>query len=78
MRRVVNHIVSDMFPIERSDYLKTYLLEQQEIERLKWLESEKAGHDIGHYRAHWLWLTRHRAAWVSGVRQSQNAETHSQ
>ncbi len=65
-----------MFPIEQSSLLKQHLLEEEQVQLLKWLESEKVGHDIGIYRARWLWLTRHRAAWVSGLH--QNAETHSQ
>lgn len=42
--------------------------EEAEIARLKWLESEKRGHDIGIYYAEWLWLTRHRAAWLAAIR----------
>lgn len=66
-----------MFPIEQSSMLKTHLLECEQIDKLKWLESEKAGYDVGIYRARWLWLTRHRAAWVSGLAH-QSTETHSQ
>ena len=34
-----------------------------EIERHKWLESEKAGHDIGGNRAAIDWLNRHYDKW---------------
>ena len=68
--------MSDMFPIERSSLYLTHLAEEQELAKLKWIESEKAGYDIGIYRARWLWLTRHRAAWVSGQRhQNRGAQS---
>ena len=34
-----------------------------EIERHKWLESEKAGRDIGRNRAALDWLQRHYEGW---------------
>lgn len=34
-----------------------------EIERHKWIESEKAGHDIGGNRAALDWLERHYDKW---------------
>jgi hypothetical protein len=35
----------------------------REIERHKWLESEKAGHDIGGNRAAMDWLEHHYDQW---------------
>ena len=35
----------------------------REIERHKWIESEKAGHDIGGNRAALDWLRRHYEHW---------------
>jgi len=35
----------------------------REIERHKWLESEKVGHDIGGNRAALDWLERHYEQW---------------
>jgi len=43
--------------------------EQREIFRHKWLESEKAGKDIGFEEALTSWITQHRSDWVSGGRE---------
>ena len=43
--------------------------EQREIFRHKWLESEKAGKDIGFEEALTSWITQHRNDWVSGGRE---------
>jgi hypothetical protein len=40
-----------------------FLAEREEILRHKWIESEKAGHDIGFERALLDWTIRHRSAW---------------
>ncbi len=37
--------------------------QQEEIEKYKWIESEKAGNDIGWERAAREWLDRHFPAW---------------
>ncbi len=58
------------FPLHKSRYYAFYLLEREEIERLKWIESEKAGHDIGYDRAHFLWMFRHRHLWMESVKES--------
>jgi hypothetical protein len=39
--------------------------------RHKWIESEKAGHDIGFERALTDWIIKHRATWRK-TRQSSN------
>ena len=36
----------------------------KEIERYKWIESEKAGCDIGMEKATEEWLALHKAAWL--------------
>ena len=52
-----------------NDLLKNSLLyrefqaEREEILRHKWIESEKAGHDIGFERALTDWIIKHRASW---------------
>lgn len=67
-----------MFWVKESTELDR--LEIAEIERLKWLESERRGHDIGQYYAEWLWLTRHRAGWLASVtgQAHQHSGTHVQ
>lgn len=37
--------------------------EREEILRHKWIESEKAGHDIGFERALTDWILKHRSKW---------------
>jgi hypothetical protein len=40
-----------------------FLAEQEEIQRLKWLASEREGQDIGFEQALNEWAINHRAAW---------------
>ncbi|MDZ4404158.1 hypothetical protein [Prosthecobacter sp.] len=40
-----------------------FLAEQEEIQRLKWLASEREGHDIGFEFALNEWARNHRAEW---------------
>jgi hypothetical protein len=56
-------------PVTSNDLLKNSSLyrefqaEREEILRHKWIESEKAGYDIGFERALTDWILRHRARW---------------
>ena len=36
---------------------------KREIQRHKWIESEKAGHDIGFEKALLDWIVKHRSSW---------------
>lgn len=40
-----------------------FLAEREEILKLKWIESEKAGKDIGFDRALMIWVRKHRGYW---------------
>ena len=40
-----------------------FLAEREEIMKHKWIESQKAGYDIGFERALVDWTIHHRAAW---------------
>jgi hypothetical protein len=40
-----------------------FLAEQEEIQRLKWLASEREGHDMGFEFALTEWARNHRAEW---------------
>src|SRR5271163_988769 len=53
--------VSDL--VKNSVLYKEFLAEREEILRHKWLESEKAGHDIGFEKALLDWIVKHRSAW---------------
>lgn len=48
---------------EKSSLYKEFLAEREEILRHKWIESEKAGHDIGFERALLDWIRNHRDKW---------------
>src|SRR4051812_8787727 len=49
--------------VESSRRAKMFARERDEILRHKWIESEKAGVDIGFERALLGWVIRHRSAW---------------
>lgn len=57
----VNAIANDL--LKNSSLYKEFQAEREEILRHKWIESEKAGHDIGFERALTDWIIRHRSAW---------------
>ena len=44
-----------------------YMLEQQEIDKLKWIESEKEGRDIGKNKAVFLWTKHYRKNWIKNL-----------
>lgn len=48
---------------QRSSLYQEFLAEREEILRHKWLESEKAGYDIGFERALMDWIKNHREKW---------------
>ena len=49
--------------LEKSSLNQQYLAEREEVLRHKWLESERAGRDIGFERALMDWILNHRAKW---------------
>ncbi len=49
--------------VKNSSLYKEFLAEREEILRHKWIESEKAGHDIGFEHALLDWIMNHRARW---------------
>jgi hypothetical protein len=58
-----------MAAVQGSDRLKEfsvyqeYLAEREEILKHKWLESEKAGRDLGFEWALTDWVVKHRTGW---------------
>ncbi len=56
------------FPAHMSSYLQFLKAEHEEIMKTKWVESERAGHDVGLDYAVWCWSMRHRAAWIEGLK----------
>ncbi len=49
--------------VRNSMLYREFLAEREEILRHKWIESEKAGHDIGFEKALLYWVMRHRGGW---------------
>jgi len=49
--------------VMNSALYREFLAEREEILRHKWLESEKAGYDIGFERALLDWIMKHRTNW---------------
>lgn len=61
--------------VKNSVLYKEFLAEREEILRHKWIESEKAGYDIGFERALLDWIVKHRAGWRE-QRNRQSAASH--
>lgn len=53
-------------------FFKEFAAEREEILRHKWLESEKARHDIGFEKALLDWIIRHRSSWIDQRRQHRS------
>ena len=49
--------------VKNSVLYKEFLAEREEILKHKWIESEKAGKDIGFERALLDWIVKHRSQW---------------
>lgn len=64
--------LSGLFPLSSSDYNQIYLIEKEEINKLKWKLSEQAGYDIGYQHAEWVWFFSYRDKWLWGIRKSGN------
>jgi hypothetical protein len=49
--------------VRNSSLYREFQAEREEILRHKWIESEKAGYDIGFERALTDWILKHRSKW---------------
>ena len=50
--------------LESSALYQQFLKEREEILKHKWIESEKAGKDIGFEKALLSWVLNHRTKWM--------------
>jgi hypothetical protein len=66
----VSSIANDL--LKNSSLYREFQAEREEILKHKWIESEKAGHDIGFERALTDWIMRHRSAWRKARQNSTN------
>ncbi len=61
--------------VKNSVLYKEFLAEREEILKHKWIESEKAGKDIGFEKALLDWIVKHRSNWRD--RRMKEARTES-
>jgi hypothetical protein len=54
--------------LKNSSLYREFQAEREEILKHKWIESEKAGRDIGFERALTDWIIKHRSKWRKGRR----------
>lgn len=59
--------------LKRSSLYREFLAEREEILRHKWIESEKAGCDIGFEQALTDWIVKHRSKWRKERHTAQNS-----
>ena len=60
--------------LKDSSLYREFQAEREEILKHKWIESEKAGHDIGFEQALTDWIVRYRSKW----RKTRQAHTANQ
>ena len=61
-----NELRSGTELLKNSSLYREFQAEREEILRHKWIESEKAGRDIGFERALTDWIMKHRSKWRKG------------
>jgi len=61
--------------VKNSVLYKEFLAEREEILKHKWIESEKAGADIGFEKALLDWIVKYRSNWRSKRMKEARAET---
>jgi len=52
--------------LKNSSLYREFQAEREEIMKHKWIESEKAGRDIGFEKALTDWIIKHRTKWRKG------------
>jgi len=60
--------------VKNSNLYREFQAEREEILKHKWIESEKAGYDIGFERALTDWIVKYRSKWRK-ARQAQQTQT---
>ena len=61
--------------LKNSVLYKEFLAEREEILKHKWIESEKAGADIGFEKALCDWIVKYRSSWRTKRMREARAET---
>jgi len=60
---MIQQLNEDLRILKNSLLYKEFICEREEILRHKWIESEKAGQDIGFEKALLDWVIKYRSAW---------------
>src|SRR5437899_10631508 len=63
--------------LKNSNLYREFQAEREEILKHKWIESEKAGRDIGFERALTDWIIKHRSKWRKERQAQQPASNQS-
>ncbi|MDQ3315225.1 MAG: DUF4032 domain-containing protein [Verrucomicrobiota bacterium] len=64
--------------VKNSVLYKEFLAEREEVLKHKWIESEKAGTDIGFEKALLDWIVKHRSSWrEKRMKEARNNQTQS-
>lgn len=58
--------------LKNSSLYREFQAEREEILKHKWIESEKAGRDIGFERALTDWIIKHRSKWRKARQAASN------
>jgi len=61
--------------VKNSNLYREFQAEREEILKHKWIESEKAGYDIGFERALTDWIVKYRSKWRK-ARQAQTSHSN--
>lgn len=64
----VNRKLKEDEQFKDSFVLRIYLLEREEVMKLKWIESEKAKKDVGWTYAFRLWNANYRSGWLTYIK----------
>jgi hypothetical protein len=60
--------VKNIFPIENSDYYQFYLLEREQINKLKDFLEKQSFQSVDYSYAEWLWIMNYRNAWKDSLK----------
>lgn len=60
--------------VKNSSLYREFQAEREEIMKHKWIESEKAGYDIGFEQALTEWIIKHRSKWRKARLEAQAAQ----
>lgn len=63
----LNTNIIPMVDFNNSSYYQFLKQEREEIDKLKWIESEKRGYDIGKEKAVLIWVKTYRYKWICSM-----------